>query len=113
MTRKPTPKQPAQPPAKGLKVDLWPIARLKPYPRNPRVIDADTKERMKAILKEISAAAGEVVLFIDELHTIVGAGAAEGAADAANLLKPALARGSQDPPSIAGCLVSSPSSSAM
>ncbi len=51
------------------------------------------EERMKAILKEISAAAGEVVLFIDELHTIVGAGAAEGAADAANLLKPALARG--------------------
>jgi ATP-dependent Clp protease ATP-binding subunit ClpB len=51
------------------------------------------EERMKAILKEISASQGEVVLFIDELHTIVGAGAAEGAADAANLLKPALARG--------------------
>jgi ATP-dependent Clp protease ATP-binding subunit ClpB len=51
------------------------------------------EERMKAVLKEITDAAGTVVLFIDELHTIVGAGAAEGAADAANLLKPALARG--------------------
>jgi ATP-dependent Clp protease ATP-binding subunit ClpB len=51
------------------------------------------EERMKAVLKEIQDAAGTVVLFIDELHTIVGAGAAEGAADAANLLKPALARG--------------------
>ncbi len=51
------------------------------------------EERVKAVLKEIQDAAGEVILFIDELHTIVGAGAAEGAADAANLLKPALARG--------------------
>jgi ATP-dependent Clp protease ATP-binding subunit ClpB len=51
------------------------------------------EERLKAVLKEIQDAAGSVVLFIDELHTIVGAGAAEGAADAANLLKPALARG--------------------
>ncbi|MCK6480071.1 MAG: ATP-dependent chaperone ClpB [Planctomycetaceae bacterium] len=51
------------------------------------------EERVKAVLKEIGDAAGEVILFIDELHTIVGAGAAEGAADAANLLKPALARG--------------------
>ncbi len=51
------------------------------------------EERMKAVLQEIEAASGEIVLFIDELHTIVGAGAAEGAADAANLLKPALARG--------------------
>ncbi len=51
------------------------------------------EDRMKAVLNEISKAEGRVVLFIDELHTIVGAGAAEGAADAANLLKPALARG--------------------
>jgi ATP-dependent Clp protease ATP-binding subunit ClpB len=51
------------------------------------------EERLKAVLKEISDAAGEIVLFVDELHTIVGAGAAEGAADAANMLKPALARG--------------------
>ena len=51
------------------------------------------EDRLKAVLKEIEAAAGEVVLFIDELHTLVGAGAAEGAVDAANLLKPALARG--------------------
>jgi ATP-dependent Clp protease ATP-binding subunit ClpB len=51
------------------------------------------EERLKAVLKEIAAAAGEVIMFIDELHTLVGAGAAEGATDAANLLKPALARG--------------------
>ncbi len=51
------------------------------------------EERLKAVLKEIAAAAGNVILFIDELHTLVGAGAAEGATDAANLLKPALARG--------------------
>ncbi len=51
------------------------------------------EERMKALLQDMEKHAGEVVLFIDELHTIVGAGAAEGAADAANLLKPALARG--------------------
>ncbi|MCA9177896.1 MAG: ATP-dependent chaperone ClpB [Planctomycetales bacterium] len=51
------------------------------------------EERLKAVLKEVQEAAGGVVLFIDELHTVVGAGAAEGAADAANLLKPALARG--------------------
>ena len=51
------------------------------------------EERLKAVLAEIDAAQGEVVLFIDELHTIVGAGAAEGAIDASNLLKPALARG--------------------
>jgi len=51
------------------------------------------EERMKAVLEEMETHSGEVVLFIDELHTIVGAGAAEGAADAANLLKPALARG--------------------
>ena len=51
------------------------------------------EERLKAVLAEIANAAGEIVLFIDELHTIVGAGAAEGAVDAANLLKPMLARG--------------------
>jgi len=51
------------------------------------------EERLKGVLNEIKAAAGQVVLFIDELHTIVGAGAAEGAVDAANLLKPMLARG--------------------
>ncbi|MFM8385743.1 MAG: ATP-dependent chaperone ClpB [Planctomycetia bacterium] len=51
------------------------------------------EERMKAVLKEIEAAGGDIVLFIDELHTIVGAGQAEGAADAANLLKSALAHG--------------------
>src|SRR5919107_269013 len=51
------------------------------------------EERLKAVLKEIAEARGEVILFMDELHTIVGAGAAEGAVDAANLLKPMLARG--------------------
>ena len=51
------------------------------------------EERLKAVLHEVSACAGEVVMFIDELHTLVGAGAAEGAMDASNMLKPALARG--------------------
>ncbi len=51
------------------------------------------EERLKAVLKEIADAGGQVILFMDELHTIVGAGAAEGAVDAANLLKPMLARG--------------------
>jgi ATP-dependent Clp protease ATP-binding subunit ClpB len=51
------------------------------------------EERLKAVLSEVQAAEGQIVLFLDELHTIVGAGAAEGAVDAANLLKPMLARG--------------------
>ena len=51
------------------------------------------EERLKAVLREVSEARGQIILFIDELHTIVGAGGAEGAVDAANLLKPMLARG--------------------
>jgi ATP-dependent Clp protease ATP-binding subunit ClpB len=51
------------------------------------------EERLKAVLSEITAASGEIVLFIDELHTLVGAGKAEGSMDASNMLKPALARG--------------------
>ena len=51
------------------------------------------EDRLKAVLKEVSEAGGQIILFLDELHTIVGAGAAEGAVDAANLLKPMLARG--------------------
>jgi len=51
------------------------------------------EDRLKAVLKEITEAEGQIILFIDELHTLVGAGAAEGAMDASNMLKPALARG--------------------
>lgn len=51
------------------------------------------EERLKAVLKEVTDAAGEIILFIDEIHTVVGAGAAEGSVDASNMLKPALARG--------------------
>ena len=51
------------------------------------------EERLKAVLKEVTDAAGEIILFIDELHTVVGAGAAEGSMDASNMLKPMLARG--------------------
>jgi len=55
------------------------------------------EDRLKAVIKEIEGSDGAIILFIDELHTIVGAGAAEGAMDAGNLLKPALARGSSAP----------------
>src|SRR5690606_11436331 len=51
------------------------------------------EERLKSVLKEITDAEGEVITFIDEMHTVVGAGAAEGAMDASNMLKPLLARG--------------------
>ncbi len=51
------------------------------------------EDRLKSVLREVSEADGQIIIFIDEMHTIVGAGAAEGAADAANMLKPALARG--------------------
>ena len=51
------------------------------------------EDRLKAVLKEIADAEGQIIVFIDELHTIVGAGAAEGAMDAGNMLKPMLARG--------------------
>ncbi len=51
------------------------------------------EERMKAVLKEVESSKGEIILFIDELHTLVGAGSAQGSMDAANILKPALARG--------------------
>ena len=53
----------------------------------------DFEERLKAVLNEVTSAAGEVILFIDEMHTLVGAGKSDGAMDAANLIKPALARG--------------------
>ncbi len=51
------------------------------------------EERLKSVIKEVISSEGEIVLFIDEIHTLVGAGASEGAMDAANILKPALARG--------------------
>src|SRR5690625_2054897 len=51
------------------------------------------EDRLKVVVKEVSESDGEIILFIDEIHTLVGAGAAEGAMDAANILKPALARG--------------------
>ncbi|MDP6473475.1 MAG: Clp protease N-terminal domain-containing protein, partial [Alphaproteobacteria bacterium] len=53
----------------------------------------DFEERLKAVLAEVTASNGEIILFIDEMHTIIGAGAAQGSMDASNLLKPALARG--------------------
>ena len=51
------------------------------------------EDRLKAFIKEVTSSDGQIILFIDELHTLVGAGAAEGATDAANMLKPQLARG--------------------
>src|SRR5918996_352474 len=58
-----------------------------------RIVEGDVPEGLKAVLKEITDAEGEVITFIDEMHTVVGAGAAEGAMDAGNMLKPMLARG--------------------
>jgi ATP-dependent Clp protease ATP-binding subunit ClpB len=51
------------------------------------------EERLKSVLEEVQKSEGEIILFIDEMHTLVGAGAAQGSMDASNLLKPALARG--------------------
>ena len=58
-----------------------------------RIVNGDVPESLKAVLEEIAASEGEIIVFIDELHTLVGAGKAEGAMDASNMLKPALARG--------------------
>lgn len=53
----------------------------------------NSEDRLKAVIKEVTSSEGEIILFIDEIHTLVGAGGGEGAMDAANIMKPALARG--------------------
>jgi ATP-dependent Clp protease ATP-binding subunit ClpB len=58
-----------------------------------RKVPREFEDRLKAFLKEVTDSQGQIILFIDELHTIVGAGAAEGSVDASNMLKPMLARG--------------------
>jgi len=63
-----------------------------PWSREPSIA-ANLKDRLKAVLKEITESDGQIILFIDELHTLVARAAAEGAMDASNMLKPALARG--------------------
>src|SRR5665647_2488942 len=81
----------------SMKVMTWPPAErissstaLRRSSNSPR---GEFEERLKAVLEEIRSAGGQVITFIDELHTVVGAGAAEGSMDAANMLKPLLARG--------------------
>src|SRR5205814_9605890 len=58
-----------------------------------RKYKGEFEERLKAVVKEVAMSEGEIIMFIDEIHTLIGAGGGEGAMDAANILKPALARG--------------------